>query len=96
MPHALCGAGLEAALSQPRPQGSQAAPPARLTGRQRQIVEKLIAAHGSDTRAMMIDKRLNKMQHSEGVLKSMMASHAFWKEGSGVDFRVPTKSNRML
>lgn len=29
------------------------------------------------------------MQHSPAVLRSLIESYHYWKEGSGVDFRVP-------
>lgn len=41
--------------------------------------------------AMMMDRRLNPMQHSEGALKQLIESFQYWKSGSGVDFRVPVK-----
>lgn len=67
------------------------AAPKRLTTHQRQIVGRLLAAHGEDVAAMQHDRKLNPMQHSQGVLKAMIESFRFWKEGSGVDFRVPNK-----
>lgn len=67
------------------------APPKRLTPNQRQIVERLLAAHGDDVEAMVMDRRLNPMQHSTGALEKLIASYRHWKIGSGVDFRVPTK-----
>lgn len=65
--------------------------PKRLTSHQRQIVGRLLAAHGDDIPAMARDRKLNSMQHSEGVLRALVESYHYWKEGSGVDFRVPNK-----
>ena len=45
---------------------------------------------------MKMDRKLNPMQHSEGVLKQLVESFHHWKPGSGVDFRVPVKSNKIL
>jgi hypothetical protein len=67
------------------------AAPKRLTTHQRQIVGRLLAAHGEDIHAMFHDRKLNPMQHSKGVLKALIESYHHWKEGSGVDFRVPHK-----
>lgn len=67
------------------------APPKRLTQRQQQIVQKLIDVHGKNTQAMMLDRKLNPMQHSEGALCKLIDSFRFWKKGSGVDFRTPKK-----
>lgn len=67
------------------------AAPKRLTTHQRQIVGRLLAAHGDDVAAMLKDRKLNSMQHSEGVLRALIESYRYWKEGSGVDFRVPHK-----
>ena len=78
-----------AAVAQMRSSGKAA--PKRLTTHQRQIVGRLLAAHGEDVAAMQHDRKLNPMQHSQGVLKAMIESFRFWKEGSGVDFRVPNK-----
>lgn len=80
---------LVAAMAQVRSSGKAA--PKRLTPRQRQIVQRLLEAHGDDVAAMSRDRRLNPMQHSRGVLEGMIAAFEHWKEGSGVDFRVPTK-----
>lgn len=66
--------------------------PKRLTSHQRQIVGRLVAAHGDDVHAMARDLKLNSMQHSEGALRALLESFRYWKEGSGVDFRVPHKS----
>ena len=67
------------------------AAPKRLTTHQRQIVGRLVAAHGEDVQAMFHDRKLNPMQHSQGVLTALIESFHHWKEGSGVDFRVPHK-----
>ena len=67
------------------------AAPKRLTAHQRQIVGRLLAAHSDDVGAMARDRKLNTMQHSEGVLRQLVESFRHWGEGSGVDFRVPHK-----
>lgn len=68
------------------------AAPKRLTTHQRQIVGRLVAAHGDDVAAMARDRKLNSMQHSQGVLRALLESYRHWGEGAGVDFRVPRKS----
>jgi nucleolar protein 16 len=80
---------LVAAMAQVRSSGKAA--PKRPTQRQRQIVQRLLEAHGQDVGAMSRDRRLNPMQHSRGVLEGMIAACEHWKEDGGVDFRVPTK-----
>uniref|UniRef100_A0A061SBI4 Nucleolar protein 16 n=1 Tax=Tetraselmis sp. GSL018 TaxID=582737 RepID=A0A061SBI4_9CHLO len=67
------------------------AAPQRLTSHQKQIVEKLIEAHGSDVEAMSKDRKLNSMLHSEGKLRRMLESYTHWMGKTGVDFRVPKK-----
>ncbi|KAF8065911.1 hypothetical protein HT031_002972 [Scenedesmus sp. PABB004] len=52
------------------------APPKRLTSHQRQIVERLVAAHGDDVQAMFRDRKLNPMQHSVGKLRELLEAHA--------------------
>lgn len=86
-PH-LC-ADLRAALGKVRSTGLAA--PKRLTSHQRAIVSRLLARHGEDTRAMMMDRKLNPMQHSEGALRKLIDSYRHWSANSGVDFRVPIK-----
>jgi hypothetical protein len=56
-------------------------------------VQRLLAAHGDDTAAMVFDRKLNPQQHSEGVLRTMMLSLRYWASGSGVDFRAPVKKH---
>ena len=80
---------LKVAMAQQRSTGKAA--PKRPTPRQRQIVERLLAAHGSDIDAMFRDKRLNAMQHSKGVLQEMIEACDYWSGKTGVDFRVPNK-----
>ncbi|GAB4822055.1 hypothetical protein N2152v2_009101 [Parachlorella kessleri] len=80
---------LKAACNEQRSSGK--APPKRLTPHQRQIVQRLLNVHGDDTRAMMMDRTLNPMQHSEGTLQQLIDSYCYWKSGSGVDFRVPVE-----
>lgn len=67
------------------------AAPKRLTTHQRQIVKQLIERHGDDVAAMQRDRKLNSMQHSQGVLTALLESYNHWGEGAGVDFRVPNK-----
>mmetsp|Transcript_10412 Transcript_10412/g.18865 ORF Transcript_10412/g.18865 Transcript_10412/m.18865 type:complete len:184 (-) Transcript_10412:98-649(-) len=67
------------------------AAPKRLTPHQKQIVERLIEAHGDDVEAMARDRKLNELQHSEGKLRMMLDSFSHWKGATGVDFRVPHK-----
>lgn len=87
LPHFSCR--LQSPRLQVRSTGK--ALPKRLTTHQRQIVGRLLAAHGDDIAAMARDRKLNAMQHSEGVLRALVESYKHWKEGSGVDFRVPHK-----
>ena len=80
---------LKAACGQQRSTGP--VPPKRLTPHQRQIATRLIERHGSDLQAMVRDRQLNTMQHSEGVLQKLVESFNHWRPNSGVDFRVPNK-----
>lgn len=80
---------LAAACGQQRSTGR--APPKRLTTRQRQIVQRLVDAHGADVEAMARDRRLNTMQHSAGALHGLLESFHHWHPGSGVGFRAPNK-----
>lgn len=82
---------LKAAMAKMRSTGKSI--PKRITSHQRQIVEKLIAAHGSNIQDMARDRKLNKMQHSQGYLTKMIESYEYWKKDSknSVDFRVPNK-----
>ena len=51
-------------------------PPKKLTTVQIRVIGKLIEAHGRDNvDAMAKDMKLNKMQHSPGVLKKMVESY---------------------
>lgn len=81
---------LKIAMAQQRDSGK--APPKRPTPRQRQLIERLLAAHGSNVTAMVRDRKLNAMQHSEGVLQSLIESCDYWRGKTGVDFRAPIKS----
>ena len=65
------------------------AAPARLTTIQRAAIGKLIAKYGDDLRAMVMDHKLNTMQHSEGVLRKMVASFRYWKPEAPTSFRAP-------
>ncbi|KAI3435856.1 hypothetical protein D9Q98_001914 [Chlorella vulgaris] len=80
---------MKAACGQKRSTGKAA--PKRLTTHQRQIVKQLIERHGDDVAAMQRDRKLNSMQHSQGVLTALLESYNHWGEGAGVDFRVPNK-----
>ena len=67
------------------------APPKRLTTHQRQIVRRLVDAHGDDVAGMARDRKLNPMQHTLATLRALLESYRHWGEGAGVDFRVPNK-----
>lgn len=71
------------------------APPRRLTTHQRNIVGKLIEKHGHDVEAMFRDIKLNKMQHTVGVLMGLCESyHAYpdlGAKGGNRDFRAPKR-----
>eukprot|EP00882_Tetradesmus_deserticola_P010806 GHRQ01011416.1.p2 GENE.GHRQ01011416.1~~GHRQ01011416.1.p2 ORF type:complete len:196 (+),score=75.08 GHRQ01011416.1:250-837(+) len=67
------------------------APPKRLTSHQRQIVEKLTAAHGEDVQAMFRDRKLNPMQHSVGKLTELLEAYRHWRPQDKHDFRVPNR-----
>jgi len=69
--------------------------PKRLTSNQRIIVEKLMKAHGTDVEAMARDIKLNRMQHTEGVLRGLVKSYLAYPclEGGGNrGFHAPKKS----
>ncbi|GIL71769.1 hypothetical protein Vretimale_793 [Volvox reticuliferus] len=65
-----------AALRLPRKSGKNL--PARPTATQRKVVGALLEKHGEDVRAMMMDTKLNKMQHSEGELRQLIEAYQFW------------------
>jgi nucleolar protein 16 len=69
------------------------AAPQRLTPHQRLIVKALVEKHGEDVKAMVLDMKLNKMQHSSGQLKKMIAANHHWEgdEKERHDFRAPRK-----
>ena len=46
--------------------------------------------------AMVLDTRLNKMQHSAGQLRKLITAYRFWSPNSGHDFRGPQKPYRKL
>ena len=77
-------------MAQQRSSGK--APPKRPTPRQRQLIERLLSVHGSNIAAMVKDRKLNAMQHSEGQLRTLIESCDYWKGKNGVDFRAPIKS----
>ncbi|KAG2449706.1 hypothetical protein HYH02_005233 [Chlamydomonas schloesseri] len=83
-----------AALKQPRKSGK--APPPRLTGTQREVVKALMDKHGDDTKAMMLDTKLNKMQHSQGELKRLIEAYHFWGPNSKHDFWSEKKPPKKL
>lgn len=60
------------AVGRQRSTGKRA--PQQLAATQRRVVAALFAAHGEDVGAMAKDIKLNKMQHSAGVLRKMVAS----------------------
>ena len=64
---------INAALGKPRSTGRR--PPKRLTTTQIKVVGKLIEKHGENIDGMARDIKLNKMQHSAGVLKKMVESY---------------------
>ena len=78
-----------AALGEARSTG--AVPPRRLTPRQRATVEAVLAAHGEDLDAAVLDRRANPAQMARGELARLVAAYRYWPAGSGVEFRVPTK-----
>ena len=45
---------------------------------------------------MVLDTKLNPMQHSSGQLKKLIEAFGFWKPGSGHDFRGPQKPYKRL
>jgi hypothetical protein len=81
---------LKVAMAKQRSSGK--APPKRPTPRQRQLIERLLAVHGSNVAAMSRDRKLNAMQHTEGQLQALIESCDYWKGKTGVDFRAPIKS----
>jgi hypothetical protein len=81
---------LKVAMARQRSSGK--APPKRPTPRQRQLIERLLAVHGSNVGAMSRDRKLNAMQHTEGQLQALIESCDYWRGKTGVDFRAPIKS----
>jgi len=83
---------MRALLCQQRSTGKAA--PRRLTSQQKKIIGALISAHGENIKKMTMDLKLNKMQHTEGVLKKMIESYNFWGLSENVksDFRAPKKT----
>mmetsp|Transcript_41026 Transcript_41026/g.49782 ORF Transcript_41026/g.49782 Transcript_41026/m.49782 type:complete len:196 (+) Transcript_41026:281-868(+) len=68
--------------------------PPKLTTMQRIIVGKMVDAHGGDFRAMARDRKLNKMQHSEGKLKLLVEGYLAYPElekGGSRGFHAPKK-----
>jgi len=72
------------------------APPPKLTTHQRKIVEGLIEKHGEDVQAMVLDTKLNAMQHSAGQLKKLILSLKHWKAVGRHDFRAPRKQPKKM
>ncbi|KIZ06256.1 hypothetical protein MNEG_1701 [Monoraphidium neglectum] len=75
------------------------AAPQPLTAHQKQIVQRLIDAHGEDVKAWFRDTKLNRMQHSEGKLRELLESFKFHSkrpEGDRHDFRAPRKPFKRL
>lgn len=79
-------------MSQARSTG--AAPPSVPTERQRAIVDRLVAKHGDNTFKMMLDRKLNAMQHSESQLRDLIKMCEYWKPGTRITFHAPQKSLR--
>ncbi|CAL8469696.1 g9237 [Coccomyxa elongata] len=67
------------------------APLQKLTTHQRQIVERLKAAHGDNLEAMARDKKLNSMLMTAGKLRRLMAAYEARKDRGRCGFRVPNK-----
>ncbi|PNH00466.1 hypothetical protein TSOC_013709, partial [Tetrabaena socialis] len=67
---------LRAACNLPRKSGK--APPPRLTSTQRQVVGALLEKHGENVQAMVMDIKVNKMQHSSGELRKLIDAYRFW------------------
>lgn len=70
------------------------AAPKALTAHQKQIVQRLLDAHGEDVQAWFRDTKLNRMQHSEGKLRELLESFNFYKDrpaNDRHDFRAPRK-----
>lgn len=74
-----------------------AAPPKRLTPRQKRICETLMKKHGKDIEKMFRDIKVNTLQKTRGELKQMLESYEYYEHENGkdgrirVDFRAPTK-----
>ncbi|KAG2428667.1 hypothetical protein HXX76_011372 [Chlamydomonas incerta] len=83
-----------AALKKPRKSGK--APPPRITTTQREVVKALLDKHGDDTKAMMLDIKLNKMQHSQGELQRLIEAYHFWGPNSKHDFWSEKKPPKKL
>ncbi|KAG2501347.1 hypothetical protein HYH03_001137 [Edaphochlamys debaryana] len=89
---------LRAACNLPRKSGK--APPPRPTATQRKVIGALLEKHGDNVQAMVLDIKLNKMQHSAGELKKLMEGYRFWgPEGSAAqkhDFWTEKKPPKRL
>ncbi|GAX83597.1 hypothetical protein CEUSTIGMA_g11022.t1 [Chlamydomonas eustigma] len=72
------------------------APPPKLTTHQRKVVEQLIEKHGEDIHAMVLDIKLNAMQHSAGQLKKLILSMQHWRADGRHDFRAPRKQPKNM
>eukprot|EP00798_Chlamydomonas_sp_ICE-L_P011110 gene11110-18733_t len=75
------------------------AEPARPTAHQRAILSKLMEVHKEDLDAMVLDTKLNKMQHSAGQLAKMINAYRHWdSDGAKTkhDFRGPGKPYKRL
>lgn len=72
------------------------APPPRLTAHQRQVITALLATHGDDVDAMVLDRKLNKMQHSAGKLRQLIEGLQYWGASRRHDFRGPMKPFKKL
>lgn len=72
-------------------QATEKVPPKPPTSRQRNIIDRLIAAHEDDLESMVSDRKLNPMQHSQGELRRLIQAVQYYPEGSAVKFRAPNK-----
>uniref|UniRef100_A0A7S0UY77 Nucleolar protein 16 n=1 Tax=Polytomella parva TaxID=51329 RepID=A0A7S0UY77_9CHLO len=89
--------------NKPRKTGKTAPP--RLSPAQVDLVTSLTKVHGTDYDAMVLDRKLNKMQNSAGQLRKLFEAHQYWSskvsDNNGLstlkhDFRVPNKPMKRL
>lgn len=70
--------------------------PPRPTERQRALLAALTKVHGDDFQAMVLDRGLNPMQHSAGMLRQLLQRCQYWSGNAGHDFRTPNKKYKRL